>query len=113
MQTCSYCYKDKKVSDFSKASSICRECHRRINLKKYYGISLTEYNKMYDLQEGKCFICDKQVERYKLAVDHNHTTKRVRKLLCHNCNVLIGHAKEDTEILTKAISYLMEHQFDN
>jgi hypothetical protein len=45
---------------------------------------------------------DKQV----LCVDHNHLTKKVRGLLCHNCNIRIGLSGDDVELLHSAASYL-------
>jgi hypothetical protein len=39
-------------------------------------------------------------------IDHDHKTGRIRGLLCHNCNVLLGHAHEDPAILQAAIDYL-------
>ena len=46
----------------------------------------------------------------KLCVDHNHATGKVRKLLCHDCNTMIGKAKEDIQILESAINYLKKHK---
>ena len=45
-------------------------------------------------------------KRIALVVDHCHDTNRVRGLLCTNCNVAIGHMKDDVERLRAAISYL-------
>ena len=42
----------------------------------------------------------------RLAVDHNHTTGKVRGLLCSNCNTLLGKAKDNVNILQAAIDYL-------
>ncbi len=45
-------------------------------------------------------------------VDHCHETGVVRGLLCGNCNVFIGLAKEDVQTLAKAIDYLERSRFD-
>ena len=110
MQFCTKCNQEKQDNEFYKGQQYCKECIRKATLRKKYGITAVTYNKMYDAQKGKCFICGTKAERNKLAVDHEHSTGKIRKLLCHHCNVLLGHAKEDIEILTKAISYLMEHK---
>jgi len=42
----------------------------------------------------------------KLVVDHNHNTNKVRGLLCNHCNRGLGHFRDNTETLLKAIDYL-------
>jgi DNA-directed RNA polymerase subunit RPC12/RpoP len=78
-------------------------------LKYRFGISLKEYNEMFQLQNGRCAICGKhQSELSKsLSVDHNHDTKEIRGLLCQNCNSVLGHALDNVEILRACIDYLI------
>jgi hypothetical protein len=83
------------------------------NLKKY-DLTLEEYNKLFEEQNGRCYIClstesHRTKTRYKLVVDHCHTTGKVRGLLCHHCNVGLGHFKDNTDLLKKAIEYLNEN----
>jgi len=82
-------------------------------LKYFYGITLEEYYIFLKNQDNKCAICgcaeyEKRWTSAKLpfAVDHDHETKIIRGLLCDNCNVMIGHAHENIEILKNAIKYL-------
>ena len=51
-----------------------------------------------------CLLCGIKTE--KLVIDHCHKTKRVRGLLCHQCNSGLGHFKDNTEFLLKAVEYL-------
>jgi hypothetical protein len=44
----------------------------------------------------------------KLAVDHDHRTGRIRKLLCVRCNNILGFAADDIALLEKAIEYLKQ-----
>lgn len=79
-------------------------------LRLYYGISLEEYNKLLEKQNGKCAICNLTPEvcnkgRY-LCVDHNHQTGKVRGLLCNTCNRAIGLLKDNTEVLRRAAEYI-------
>jgi len=78
------------------------------HLRRIYGIGIDIYNKMFDLQNGRCLICNKhQTELSKpLGVDHNHTTDKIRGLLCSHCNLVIGNAFDDPIILKNAIFYL-------
>lgn len=99
-------YSDPKYKDYQRNSS----------LKATYGISLEEYNIMLDVQGGVCAICElpesrkhpKTTDPMLLAVDHDHKTGQVRSLLCSTCNIMLGHAKDDINILAKAIQYLTE-----
>lgn len=66
-------------------------------------MTLEDYEKMSDLQNGKCAICG---EKKELHVDHDHETGMIRGLLCGNCNRAIGIMKDDKNLLIKAIEYL-------
>lgn len=81
---------------------------RKMDLKAKYGLSLEDYEAMLLAQEGRCAICG--VADEKLVVDHNHATGRVRSLLCHLCNAMIGCARESAEILVSAAAYLHAEQ---
>lgn len=83
---------------------------RKNNYKAQYGITLEDYNEMFVNQNGCCKICGRHQSEFKktLCVDHCHTTGKVRGLLCSNCNIVLGQAKDDIEILKSAIKYLEE-----
>lgn len=57
-------------------------------LKKKYGISIYQYNKLLKQQKGCCAICGKhqKEEKRNFAIDHCHKTKLVRGILCNYCN---------------------------
>lgn len=81
-------------------------------LKNKYNITVKDYNLLFKNQNGACAICGLHQSNFekRLYVDHNHNTEVVRALLCVNCNMLIGHAREDIEVLNKAINYLKKHE---
>jgi len=82
---------------------------RNNDLKRLYGITLSEYNHMLSTQNHCCAICgtDKPGGRWNsFAVDHCHETNKVRGLLCKSCNIMIGEAKDNIDILQKAMVYL-------
>jgi len=79
--------------------------------KKKYGVSPEDYDTMLEEQNNKCKIClvsFTTLKPHNIHVDHCHTTKKVRGLLCNLCNVGLGTFKDNTETLTNAIVYL-EH----
>jgi len=80
------------------------------NLKKKYGIDEKIYNHMLEQQNFGCKICGTHISHLseRLAVDHCHKTNKVRGLLCRHCNLLLGNASDEVEILENAIKYLKE-----
>lgn len=92
---------------------------RETHLQRRFNLSLEDYSKMLEAQEGKCAIC-LQPETHKrggklkaLAVDHNHATGAIRGLLCADCNTGIGKLKDSTEVLVNAVKYLALHNKEN
>lgn len=67
---------------------------RGIRMLIEYGITQGEYRMMYTAQEGKCKIC--AAHKRTLCVDHCHTTGKVRGLLCHRCNLMLGVIEQPT-----------------
>lgn len=53
--------------------------------------------------DGRCQMCGDEA---KLCVDHDHTSGRVRGLLCHRCNIGLGYFGDDITRLEGAIEYL-------
>lgn len=84
-----------------------KDTTKRYLLKWTYGITLEDYNSKHKAQEGKCAICGGvNANGRNLSVDHCHTTKVIRDLLCMQCNFMLGNAKDNISILAKAIDYL-------
>lgn len=86
--------------------------HRKWRLKRSFGLSVEDYNDLYDKQEGKCAICkgnEKNVSKYNLSVDHCHKTGRVRGLLCDACNLGLGKFNDSYELLDSAMKYLCKN----
>ena len=104
-------WKEKHPEQYAKALWRCR-------LKKEYGITEKDYDRMYMEQLGVCAICEKPETRQLkgkttlLCVDHDHETGKVRGLLCHRCNTVIGMFT-DTDLLDSAKRYLIERKQDD
>jgi hypothetical protein len=88
------------------------ESYKNSYLMRTYGITLQDYNKMFEEQSGCCAICNTHQSEFKqsLSVDHCHATGKVRALLCKFCNTALGMMKDDPELLIKAAGYINEHK---
>lgn len=84
---------------------------RKAKLKCIYDITLEQFELMMQDQNYCCALCSKdlkQLQPRQIHIDHNHITKKVRGILCEQCNKLLGFAKADTDInlLKLAIIYI-------
>jgi hypothetical protein len=94
---------------------------KELNLKKKYGVSLEEFNKMIDDAGNRCGICGvgfclpvpQVVQPGNIAVvDHDHKTGRIRGLLCKSCNVALGMFCDDPTRLRNAAKWIESHVDD-
>jgi hypothetical protein len=83
---------------------------REYTIRNRYGLEAADYQRLYEHQGGKCAICGKPEERaerhHRLTVDHDHSTGRVRGLLCFTCNLAIGLLQDDAALVASARDYL-------
>jgi hypothetical protein len=103
---------DEKTKEQRKKYCVENEKMLRDHLiKKKYGITAEQYDAQLNKQEGKCEICHQPQEDFKkrFCVDHDHTTGEIRGLLCFKCNLVLGHANDDTNILSEAIQYVEKY----
>ena len=131
---CSKCNNVKPHSEFAKtkdkASGLVSHCKACVRAKskelwdkglvrdgvyqRKYGISLGQYQSMFQAQNGACCICGTSnpkghgSKNSRFSVDHCHRTGKVRGLLCHHCNIGIGAFGDDPAKLNKAIEYLFQ-----
>lgn len=138
MKKCPMCNKEKDKDAFNKNRASrdglctycqsCRSSYRRTkyenqvgryrseNMKKLYGLSIPDYNAILISQGGKCAICKSTNPNGRgsnFHVDHDHSTGKIRALLCVNCNTAIGLFHENTVLMEKAIEYLKKHSQTN
>lgn len=134
MKRCGCCKTEKSLSEFCKNKNRsdglnydCKDCtaeyhriwysknkkkvikiNRKNHLERTYGITLGQYDEMFEEQNGICAICGKPETATircgsvrRLAVDHNHKTGKVRALLCSNCNQNLGIYENEKERFEK------------
>lgn len=85
-----------------------RRKERDHNLRRY-GINAKKYEELERAQNGKCAICGSLPTNgagKRLNVDHSHSSKLIRGLLCHGCNTGLGAFKDNANTLLQAVDYL-------
>lgn len=86
------------------ASQLCKTHYAQ---KRRYRLTLDQYVELLSGHAQACGICGEPPNGKGFAVDHDHETNRVRGLLCANCNFLLGHAKDNPDLLLAAAAYLL------
>jgi Recombination endonuclease VII len=89
------------------ASPAHKRSLRAAHLKRKYGMTPADYERMLAEQSGGCAICGARApDGQSLHVDHCHDTGRVCGLLCFNCNAGLGMFEHDGARLGAAAAYL-------
>jgi hypothetical protein len=85
------------------------EKRRNAHLIRNYGITLADYQKMLDYQGGVCYVCEKEPKAGKNhTVDHDHTTRLIRGVLCAWCNLRLIGKWRNGELLMRGAEYLID-----
>lgn len=138
MKVCCRCKQNQDKSEFHKDAqkkdgfySSCKSCmttvhsskeyreirkhprYTKIKIKhrcKKFGITVEQYETLIKNQGDCCAICNTYSSKFSrvLSIDHDHTTNKVRGLLCSNCNLGLGYFKDNPELLEKAIEYVIK-----
>jgi hypothetical protein len=119
---CKTCNETKPLDEYyllyGKPESHCKKCRNKKSYEKQreyrllykYGLTRKQYKALLTLQGDVCAICKQRNEVKELGVDHDHTTGRVRGLLCNDCNIALGYFKDNIDYLRQAILYLTASQ---
>lgn len=128
---CTLCGEEKTAESFGRTphsksglKARCKDCRRKAEshaglpvdevariraenrLRSIYGLSLEDYDLLYQSQNGLCVICGGPF-KIRPVVDHCHATGKVRGLLCNSCNVGVGHI-EKPGFVERVQQYLRE-----
>lgn len=104
-----YRYQCKACAYIDRNSILTAEKIRGYNLRSKFGLSVSDYYKILAEQNNVCKICgspDPKSKHMVFHVDHDHNTGKIRGLLCGNCNLALGNAKDSIVILKSMIQYL-------
>lgn len=72
-----------------------------------FGLSWDQYADILEAQGGACAVCRTPAPALRrLAIDHDHSTGRIRGLLCRACNFAIGLLSDVPENFERAAAYL-------
>jgi hypothetical protein len=95
-----------------KRQSLPFEKRRSLNLQRDHGITLPEFNSMFDAQKKRCAVCRReQVSGTRdWHVDHSHATGKIRGILCHHCNTGLGLMRDSPTVLRLAAEYLERNE---
>ena len=130
---CTKCHQTLPIDNFmfvdkeqKYRSSYCNTCRNRDidakrgysfyrvrNLKKLYSLTEKMFEDMLLAQHNKCKICGEEFTfsgKITAYVDHDHSTGKVRGLLCAHCNSGLGFFNDNTDNLKAAIKYLEDYQ---
>ena len=97
----------KKRDDYYLNSDRYYTVNRRSVVKRKYGITMDDVERLKAEQNFACKICKKPEVNKTLAIDHDHKTGVVRGLLCGNCNRALGLFQDDLNLLESAKQYLI------
>lgn len=122
---CTRCHSVKSLDAFYRNGknrwfSMCRRCHDEAHkknhnyarIKREFGLSKEEYEKLLEAQGSVCAICHlpetivRHGKTLPLHIDHCHRASNVRGLLCADCNIGIGRFHDSPELLRAAADYL-------
>jgi Autographiviridae endonuclease VII len=129
-KTCTRCHQTKARDDFGNHRSKrdgkyswCRACasdynrqyreqrkpywrgRTRQRIANQFGVTAATITQVFEDSDGLCALC---YDEPATVIDHDHLTGRIRGAVCHNCNIALGHLKDDVGRVLRAYDYLMD-----
>ena len=111
---CRSCDNERKKAYYAANPEKLRQKAKKYQLKAKYGLSEEALADMLETSDNRCEICQTPVEHGRIElgaahIDHCHETGKVRGILCSQCNLGLGHFRDNVDYLNNAISYLEKH----
>jgi len=95
--------------------TVCTFC---ISLQGNYKLTFQQYNQLLSEANYMCQACGRSQDQCHmgLVIDHDHSCcagtrccgKCLRGIICSNCNTSIGNLKDSSELVSRAIEYLVK-----
>jgi len=121
--TCSTCSEAKPYTAFSRTQLArrlstksrsggnvghCKACTHARDIMRNYKMTMAQFNERLAAQHGKCALahCGKPLNVTTAHIDHDHSTGKVRGLLCIGCNTSLGGLGDSVDKLLGAVVYL-------
>jgi hypothetical protein len=116
VRQCRLCGETKSLAQFrittgTNRRHVCNECRSLQKAGWDFELSVAEVRRLLAKRQT-CEICGKRPVNGRLRIDHDHHTKKVRGVLCSNCNVGLGMFDDDPELLEQAAEYIRERMHD-
>lgn len=95
---------NKKRNGLDSWCRACRSTYRNANCRGKFRAVISD-EKLQEIKNSttECVICG---DAGQLVVDHDHSTGKVRGMLCNHCNRGLGHFRDDPTLLEFAAQYL-------
>lgn len=117
LKQCRYCAEVKSLDFFHKhkstkdgVSTLCKKCAIMRQQENKYGCPPDVKTSLFDSQDGRCAICNKdaiECPKGVLHIDHCHKSKIIRGLICLRCNHGLGKFMDNGSIILAAADYLV------
>ena len=107
-----YAKNKTRINALTKARRDADPNHRAVQRWKWilrnYSMTREQWLAMFAAQGSRCGCCRSTDpgSRRSWHTDHDHTTKKVRGIVCHDCNIMLGGARDSTATLAAGIDYL-------
>lgn len=98
-----------------KAAANARYHHKakQARVEKEYGITLEAAEDIWKAQLGQCATCRQDIPKPGMSrrahIDHDHSSGKVRGILCPQCNMALGLVKDNITTLKNMQRYLETH----
>lgn len=124
---CSGCREVLSLDEFHRSAngaggrtSRCKRCSSSQRMMETYGLSVEGFEEILDAQGGGCAGCGRieEDDGRRLAIDHVHRNSPsydeefwgdVRGILCGRCNIVLGNALDNPDVLMNLVEYLIRH----
>jgi hypothetical protein len=95
-------YKNRQRANPQRYKALRRKWH----LWEAFGLREDDFNALLKKQSDRCAICGASFNERVPTVDHDHSTEKVRGLLCGKCNSGLGMFGDNKELLSATLAYL-------